>query len=84
MNSTNDQLSTKPAIVGNNVLPAVFVAITRYDARDKMMLGEDFEAPRNLSKFNRNMISFWMKEYGYVKSKSRHGYDLYKPVLNGR
>ena len=76
----NVDLNYETPTCGNTVLPAVFVAITRYDARDKMMLGEDFEAPRNLSKFNRNMINFLMKEYGYEKSKSRHGYDLYKPI----
>jgi len=64
------------------IFETVAVAKTRYDARDKMRLGEDFEAPRNLSKFNRDMIDFWMKEYEYKKEKSRHGFDLYRIVLD--
>ena len=59
---------------------AVFVAKTRYDARDKMELGENFEAQISMSEYNRSMIDFWMEKYGYERSKSRKGYDFYRPV----
>lgn len=36
MNSTNDDLSTKPAIDGNNVLVAVFKAISVSPSKEEM------------------------------------------------
>lgn len=62
------------------LLPTVFIAKTRDDAHEKMKLGEDFEAPSQLSKYNRSMIDFWADKYNYKKEKSRHGYHIYKPA----
>ena len=64
---------------GKPKLSAVFVAETRYEARDKMASGEIFEAPSNISNYNRNLINAWVELYNYEKSKSRRGYDIYKP-----
>jgi len=77
MNTIKEKQS-KPELY--TVLPTVFMANTRDDAHDKMKLGEDFEAPRNLSKYNKSLIDFWSKKYNYKKEKSRHGYDIYKPA----
>ena len=65
------------------LLADVFIANTRFEARDKMQIGETFEAPTNLSKYNKGILVFWMKECGYEKIKQhRKGYDLYKPISN--
>jgi hypothetical protein len=61
------------------VLPTVFIAKTRCEAYEKMKLGEDFEAPSQLSKYNKSLINFWANKYNYIKEKSRHGYNIYKP-----
>lgn len=62
------------------VFHTVFIAKTRGEAHEKMKLGEDLEAPSQLSKYNKNMIDFWSEKYNYKKEKSRHGYHIYKPA----
>jgi len=69
---------TKPD--GYTMLPTVFIAKTRDEAHDKMKLGEDFEAPSQLSEYNKSMIDFWSEKYNYIKQKSRHGYSIYNPA----
>lgn len=71
-------VQTKPELY--TVLPTVFIAKTRGEAHEKMKLGEDFEAPSRLSKYNKSMIDFWADKYNYIKEKSRHGYHIYKPA----
>jgi len=55
------------------------IAKTRDEAHEKMKLGEAFEAPSNLSKFNKSMLDFWAVKYNYKKEKSRRGYHIYSP-----
>ena len=77
MNANQEKIK-KPELY--TVSTPVFIAKTRHEAHDKMKLGEDFEAPSQLSKYNKGMIDFWADKYNYVKEKSRHGYNIYKPT----
>ena len=61
--------------------PELYIAKTRDDAHEKMKLGEDFEAPSQLSKYNKSMIEYWADKYNYKSEKSRHGYHIYKPPV---
>jgi hypothetical protein len=80
MNKQIDSNQTESKTELHTVLPAVFIVKTRYEAHDKMKLGEEFKALSQLSKYNKSMIDFWADKYNYIKEKSTSGYHIYKPA----
>lgn len=60
-------MNIKKEVLKNVELSTVFLAKTRYEAPDKMKLGKAFEALSQLSKYNKNLIDFWMDKYNYKK-----------------
>jgi len=62
------------------VIATVFRPKTRYELLEKMKQGNKCEVVKNLSSYNKKIIKFWMKEYGYKNTKSNNGFEIYEPV----
>ena len=54
---------------------------TRYEAEEKMKLGESFNAPSNLTPYNRAMLDFYAETHKYKRTKLKRGIDLYEPFI---
>jgi hypothetical protein len=61
----------------------IFIPKTRCEFHQKIKDGISCLMPKKLSRYNRIMVNFWVKKYGYKKSDSEiKEMDFYEKLNN--